>query len=173
MRRLHFLLPFIAVFMTVQLPAATDSAQEFEQLTLERERAIATATDRYKAALENLLRRATAANDSETVTRIQQALGKPTPKTVESLPDTKPEFLGTWKFYNHADRHRALVELNGDKTYSVKGQRIGSWEVVEKQLIISYDHMDGNQDRYNLPVRDNKLGGRNTIGHTLTLTRAN
>ena len=124
-------------------------------------------------ARENLRQRATAADDSDTVTRIQQALAKLAPKAVEPAPDTKPEFLGTWKFYNHADRHRALVELNGDKTYSEKGQRIGSWEVVEKQLIISYDHMDGNQDRYNLPVRDNKLGGRNKIGHTLTLTRAN
>jgi hypothetical protein len=85
----------------------------------------------------------------------------------------KPEvgdIFGTWNFTNHTDGHTAVIEVNKDKTYSEAGKRIGRWEIVNRQLVISLDK-GGHVDRYNLPVKDRKLNGLNELNHALVLQR--
>jgi hypothetical protein len=74
--------------------------------------------------------------------------------------DLKPTVIGTWGFSNKADGHTAVIELNADQSYTVGGKQIGRWQIREKQIIITYVE-GGHQDRYSLPVKEEKLTGTN------------
>jgi Lipocalin-like domain len=154
--------------------AASDAAREFERVTLERERALAAAAEpinrRYQASLEALLKRATATNDLETAVRIKQVLEKLSSKTPATLSPASVSVVGSWKFKNNADGHTGSVEVNADGSYSVDGKPIGSWEIRNDKLIITLNE-GGHQDSYDLPVRGDKLEGRNRLGHPLILRR--
>jgi hypothetical protein len=154
--------------------AATDTARDFDRATLEHDRAVAAALEpihrRYRAELENLLRRATQSNDLDTAVRIKQQLEKLGPNTPANLPAGKAEAIGVWGFKNNADGHTGSVEIHADNTYSSNGKRIGRWAIEGNQIVITLDE-GGHQDRYDLPVRGGKLEGKNRLGHSLTLRR--
>jgi hypothetical protein len=175
MKFLRFLISAATVSFTLALHAATDAAREFDQLTNDRDKALAAAAEpinrRYQTALEALLRRATLANDLDTAVRIKQALEKASAKPPAAVTGTKAEVVGTWSVVNHTDGVTGVLEFKADSTALWGGARVGIWEIKGKQLIVSYDNRGGHQDRYNLPVRDGKLEGTNTPGQSLTLTR--
>jgi hypothetical protein len=174
MKRLSFLLAVLCLVAVDVAFAVTDGAREFDQLTLERDRALAAASEpinrRYQAALEQLLRRATQANDLDTAVRIKAALARLSTTAPPGSGDSKAEVIGTWKFTNNADGHTGIVEINADNTYSSGGKQIGRWDIEGKQIVITLDQ-GGHQDRYDLPVRGGKLEGKNKLGHPLTLRR--
>ena len=146
--------------------AASDAAAEFYQLTLDRDKAVATAAEPinrlYQSALEALQKRATLANDLDTAVRIKQALDK---------LSTTAEIVGTWNFFNHTDEVKATVEFRANNTFFWNGEQVGTWDTDGKKLIIAHKHRGGHQDFYNLPVRDGKLDGTNTPGQKITITR--
>lgn len=146
--------------------SASDTAREFDQLTADRDKALASAAEPinrlYQTALEALLRRATQANDLDTAVRIKQALDK---------SSTKADIVGTWDFINHTDGVKSVVEFKGNNTFFWNGEQVGMWDTNGKHLIITHDNRGGHQDYYNLPVRDDKLDGTNTPGQKVTITR--
>ena len=148
------------------LSLAGDAAREFDQLTLDRDKALATAAEPinhlYQTALEALMRRATQANDLDTAVRIKEALEK---------FSAKAGIVGTWNFVNHTDGVEAVVEFRTDNTFVWNGNQVGLWTTNGKQLIITHDNRGGHQDFYNLPVHEGKLDGTNTPGHKVTITR--
>ena len=148
------------------LKAASDTEREFDQLTADRDKALATAAEPinrlYQTALEALQRRATLANDLDTAVHIKQ--------TLDRLA-AKAEIVGTWNFVNHTDEVKAVVEFKTDNTFVWNGRQVGMWSINEKQLIITHYNRGGHQDNYNLPVRDGKLDGTNTPGQKMTITR--
>jgi hypothetical protein len=146
--------------------AASDTAQEFDRLTAERDKTLATAADPinrlYQTALEALLRRATLANNLDTAVRIKEALDK---------HSAKAQIVGAWNFVNHTDGVEAVVEFKPDNTFLWNGQEVALWTTNQKHLIITHHNRGGHQDYYDLPVRDGKLDGTNTPGQKLTITR--
>jgi hypothetical protein len=153
---------------------ATDAAREFERATVERERALAAAAEpinrRYQTTLEALLKRATATNDLDTAVRIKQVLEKLSSKAPEAVSSASVSVVGSWKFRNNSDGHTASVTINADGSYSVDTKPIGRWEIKGEKLIVTLND-GGHQDTYDLPVRGDKLEGRNRLGHSLTLRR--
>ena len=164
-----FRLLISAIIVSLALPslhAASDAAQEFERLTAERDKALAAAAEpiyrRYQTDLEELLRRATEADDFAMILRIKKEL-----KSIS----TKAEMVGAWNFINHTDGVKAVVEFNPDNTFLWNGKKVGTWEVNEKQVVITHHNRGGHQDYYNLPVRDGKLDGTNTPNQKISITR--
>ena len=146
--------------------AASDAAGEFYQLTLDRDKALATAAGPinrlYQSALEALQKRAALANDLDTAVRIKQTLDK---------LSAKAEIVGTWNFFNHTDEVKAVVEFRANNTFFWNGEQVGVWDTDGKRLIIAHEHRGGHKDFYNLPVSDGKLDGTNTPGQKITITR--
>ena len=148
------------------LKAASDAAREFDQLTADRDKALATAAEPinhlYQTALEALLRRATLANDLDTAVLIKQALDK---------FSAAATIVGTWNFVNHTDGVKYVAEFKANNTFFWDGRQVGVWTINGDKLIITHDNRGGHQDYYNLPVRDGKLDGRNRPGDSITITR--
>ncbi len=162
--------------MTFQpLLAATDASREFDQLTLERNKALDASAEginrRYQTALEALMRRATQANDLDTALKIKQTLEKLSTTPSAALVTVPIEVAGTWRFKNYADGYEGIATFNSDNTYNLDGKYHGKWEIKDKQLVISYDNRNGLQDRYDLPIHDGKLTGANTHGQKMAITR--
>lgn len=156
-----------AISLALPSPSlAGDAAREFDQLTLDRDKALAAVADPinhlYQTALEALQQRATQANDLDTALRIKQALDK---------LSTRAEIVGTWNFVNHADEVKYVAEFKANHTFFWDGRQVGVWDTDGKQLIITHYNRGGHQDYYHLPVRDGKLDGRNTPGDRITITR--
>jgi hypothetical protein len=147
------------------LPASA-AAREFDQLTLNHDKALVTAAapiDRvYQTALEALMGRATQANDLQTAARIKQAL--------DQLAVT-PEILGTWDFVNHRDGFKYVAEFKADHTFLWDGKQVGVWYTNGKIITITHYNRGGHSDYFELPVRDGKLHGSNTRGDKVTITR--
>jgi hypothetical protein len=150
----------------------SDADREFQRLTLDRERALSAAVDpinrRYKAALEALMRRATQANDLETALKLKQAIEQ---VPVNDSGKTIADLVGIWKFENKTDGARLSIELKADYSAHVGGVKSGSWQIKGRQLILAWDKMPGNQDKYELVGRANRMDGQNSIGHALLLTK--
>src|SRR5678815_429049 len=148
------------------LNAASDAAREFDQLTLDRDKALAATAEPinrlYQTALEALQKRATLANDLDTALRIKQAL--------ERL-SAKAEIVGTWNFVNHNDGVKYVAGFRADNSFLWDGKQVGMWTINGDKLIITHDNRRGHQDYYDLPVREGKLDGRNTAGDRVTITR--
>ena len=146
--------------------AASAIAPEFDQLTLARDKELATAVEPinrvYQKALETLQQRATQANDLDTANRIKEALDKLSAKT---------EILGTWDFVNHADGVKYVAGFKADHTYFWDGKEVGMWHTQGKAITITHYNRGGHSDYYRLPVRDGKLDGSNTRGDKVTITR--
>lgn len=171
-RALAISLGFLLTCLFQAADGATEAAKEFNQLLLDREKAIeewrAPIEQRFAVEMENLLREATESKDFDVVVRLTQAIEKL--KAEREDRELKPSVIGTWGFSNKADGHAAVVELNADQSYTVGGKQIGRWEIRDKQIMVTYAQ-GGHQDRYSLPAKEEKLTGTNHLGHHLTLRR--
>ena len=76
------------------LHAETPSEREFKQLRDQRDKAVAAAIEpinrRYQSSLDQLLRRATQANDLETALKIKQEMGTPLDPKMGTEPKKDP-----------------------------------------------------------------------------------
>ena len=151
------------------LHATTDSEREFDQLTKERDRALAVIAEpinkQYETALAALMRKAALAEDLDTAVRIKQTLAK-----IAEDRD-RVAMVGKWDFLNKADGHTAPLQFNADKTFSVEGKRLGLWELKGKEMIATHDDREIGRDIYGLPIHDGELNGTNKRGHALVLKR--
>ena len=152
-----------------RLSAITDSEREFDQLTKERDQALAVVAEpiiqRYETAITALMRKAALADDLETALRIKQTLAK-----IAEDRD-RAAVVGKWDLLNKADGHTAPLDFNSDKTFSENGKRLGVWDVKGKELILTFDNRDIGKDTYSLPIHDGELYGANRHGHALLLKR--
>jgi hypothetical protein len=169
-RSLRRLVTRALVLLALQpLNAATDAEREFDQLTQERDRALAQVSEpivqKYEAAITALMRKAAVADDLDTAVRIKETLAK----IAEGR--AKATIIGKWDFLNRADGHTAPLEFNSDKTFSAEGKRLGVWDVKGKEMIVTFDNREVGKDVYNLPIHDGELNGTNRHGHALVLKR--
>jgi hypothetical protein len=112
----------------------------------------------YDRSLQEIEQRTTRAGDLAAANRVRD---------LRSLASV----LGTWDFKNSADGHRATLEVNPDNTFTAAGKRVGTWEIQGQVLIFTHDANRGHHDRWELPVKNGKLTGTNTLGHAMTLIR--
>jgi hypothetical protein len=163
----RIILLFASLSLTSRtLVADLDYVSEFQRATRARNEAMCKAIqpvlERYRMTIEPFLRTATQAGDLDNALRIKSAL-QSTAGTIE--------ILGRWHLENLSDGHKATLDLNADRTFFVDATRIGVWDVQGNQLILTHDNRGGHQDHFDLPIRDGKLTGGNTVGHTVTLER--
>ena len=163
---------FVLMLFLAPAHASTEAAKKFNQILLDHEKAIKEATDpieqRFAAQLDTLLTEAKETKDFDVVVRLTQVIEKV--KSEKEDRDLKPSVIGTWGFSNKADGHTGVAEINADHTYTAGGKQIGRWEIREKQFIVTYATAPG-QDRYSLPIKEEKMIGTNRFGHQLTLMR--
>ena len=162
-----------ALLFVQPLRAATEAEREFDRLTQERDKALASAAEpinrRYQSALDALLKKATQANDLETALKIKQATDRLATQISTASSRLNSELFGTWRVHNLADGLKATYDINPDNTFHMNGRRTGTWEVKKNQLILHYDVR--LFERYDLPAQSGKLKGVNDPGQALTMTR--
>ena len=154
---------------------ASEYQRESEKLTQERDRAVAAATEPiqriYKTALETMLQRATEAKDLEGALQIREALEAVSRTLLAAQMREESKAIGTWKLENLTDGHKGAIEIHLDGTFAGGGKPLGKWEVRRNQLVLRYDNRGGHTDIFDFPSGSDKLKGKNTIGHNLTLER--
>lgn len=77
--------------------------------------------------------------------------------------------VGTWLAENLTAGNNDQKTINADGTFNKGETRLGKWEIKKRQLVFHYE--GGGTDAYDLPIRDNKLTGRNNLGQTVTLKK--
>ena len=166
MNYLRFLAMGYVLSVALQpLHATTDSERELDQLTKERDRALAIVAEpinkEYEAAITALMRKAALADDLDTAVRIKHLL-------VQFAENRdRAALVGKWGFLNKADGHTAVLDFNADKTISVEGKRLGVWEIKGKQMTMTHDDREIGRDSYRLPIQD---GGK-SMARTSAVTR--
>jgi hypothetical protein len=151
------------------LRAQSTHDREFTQLTEQRDKALAAAAEpinrRYQAALEQLLRRATQANNLETAVKIKSALQTlANPSEPASMNVT-----GKWHF-RFEGRAPVERELKADGTVQRGDGKPGKWNI--KGSTLQVDYPEGAGVVFDLPVRDGKLLGKGTeTGKLITAER--
>lgn len=157
---------FVAfILLATSLLAETDTARELKQLQGERDKAIAAASEpinrRYQQALEQLLRRATQGNDLESAVKIKAAFA--------SLPqDVAKQLVGAWKL-QASTGYGADVTFRGDGSGTHSGYGKFQWHIGGTTLYLGQP--ESAPDKFDLPIKDGKLNGVNSIGNPLTLTK--
>jgi hypothetical protein len=154
-------------FIAPVLGADAPLQRELKQLQEDRQKALAAAAEpvnrRYEASLQQLLRRAMQSNDLDTAVKIRaelQGLGA-TGGGRETVPSA--DLVGVWTFDGGL-----ICDIKADGTLTVNGKP-GKWSITERHLRI--DHLNGNWERFTLPVRDGKLTGENDDGKKIVATR--
>ena len=162
------------LFFVQPIRAATEAEREFDRLTQERDKALASAAEpinrRYQSALDALLKKATQANDLSTALKIKEATDRLATVIPNASSRPNSELLGTWRVHNLATGVKATYDINPDNTFNTNGRRTGTWEVKKGQLILHYEPR--GFERYDLPAQSGKLKGINDAGHAETMTRA-
>ena len=126
------------------LRAETPTEREFKLLQDQRNKAIAVASEpinrRYQTALEQLLRRATQANDLETALKIKQEIGA---SATSATPDSKSEFT-TWLQsvkLSHNQPGHGLIDLTFNRKVAVSATRAGNgvselaFKVIQPRIV--------------------------------------
>ncbi len=131
---------FLAL-VTKSFSADSQSANDLRQLKADRDKAIAESmapiNRRYQAGLEQLLRRATQANDLEAALKIKQEIDQISP-TVHTI-------VGTWHFENNVREFRA------DGTVAFAGSKgKNSWKAYDDKIVLTYSN--GYADTFFLPI---------------------
>ena len=85
--------------------------------------------------------------------------------------NTEAQLVGTWTILVRSDGWSCDEKLGADHSVARGGQRVGSWEIKGKQMVVTIDK-ETSKDTYDLPVRGNALYGRSTSGNPIMLARA-
>jgi hypothetical protein len=150
--------------MIVPVQAETAMARELKILGEIRDKAMATAAEpinrQYEQSLEQLLRRATQANELETATKIKAIL--------ESLPQVvAKKLVGTWTIRASTGYSTDIsFRADGTGTRTNNGKR--RWRIEGSTLFLG---LDRGCDKFDLPIKDGKMTGVNGIGNTLSITK--
>ena len=148
------------------LHAESPYLREFNLLQEQRDKAVTAAIEpvnrRYQASLEQLMRKATQANDLDTATRIKQSLASTTATSGASVANDS--FLGKWVFRSGVWSDSR--ELKSDGWVICKADGVGKWAVNGTELKI--DFPNGRWVVLTLPVRNGKLHGKTITGEQMT-----
>jgi hypothetical protein len=122
---------------TITLQAATDYDREFRTLSKEHDDAIAAAVNpidqRYRAALEALIRRATAANDLETALRVKTALQDlPGPDAFNQLFHSK--IGSSFTYHDIVANYSTAVTFNANGEFRRGDPVFGKWVITGSHL---------------------------------------
>ena len=151
---------------SASLHAQSPFLREFNQLQEQRDKAITAAIEpvnrRYQASLEQLMRKATQANDLDTANRIKQALTITTATSGASV--ATDSFLGKWVFRSGVWSDSR--ELKSDGWVICKIDGVGKWAVNGTELKI--DFPNGRWVVLTLPVHNGKLSGKTITGEQMT-----
>lgn len=135
--RIAFLFAFL-IAVTGSTFAESDSAQEFKRLDEEHQKAITAAIEpinrRYQESLEQLLRKATQANDLDTAVRIKEVIGtlaQSAPSRNKSSDAVSSSILGEW--YWGEPKNWMLFYPNGKSSMAGKQHQ---WEVLSDGTVI-------------------------------------
>lgn len=140
-----------------KVPAA-ELERELQEITAERNRAIAAATEsinaKHLASLQARLRRATKTRDPKSEAQLAEAIGRIT-------------VIGTWSAVSDSG-YRTDITIRPDGSFFGTNENAnGRWDIRGGKLIISNPT---NQDIYELPTND-KMTGVNTQGPKITASR--
>jgi hypothetical protein len=150
MRTTHYLFTLGFVVLAVSpLLAETDIGREMNQLQDQHTKAVVAATEplkrRYQTALEQLLRRATQANDLDTALRIREqlaALGaaaaSPSAKphyTRETLPQLLTTTEWTWSPKPELDRSNTTRVTFTKDQFLMAGKPMCSYKVIDSSTV--------------------------------------
>ena len=152
-----FVAPELLKASKTKVPAA-DLERELQEITAERDRAIAAATEsinaKHLASLQARLRRATKTKDSQSAAQIAEAIGRIT-------------VIGTWSVVSDSG-YRTNLTIRADGSFFGTNENAnGRWAIRGGKLIITNPT---NQDIYELPTND-KMTGVNTQGPTIVASR--
>ena len=162
----------IAAFASfaASLHAESPFLREFNQLQEQRDKAITAAIEpvnrRYQASLEQLMRKATQANDLDTANRIKRALTITTATSGASV--ATDSFLGKWVFRSGAWSDSRELKADGWVICKVDG--VAKWAVNGTELKI--DFPSGHWVVFTLPVRNGRLSGKTHTGEQMTAEKA-
>ena len=173
-----------ATFLTASAFAESPFEREMKQLKAQRDAAVTASTkahdDRYRAALEQCLQRATQAKDPAAAVIKTELLtlgslrelavpGATAPKL--SLPST---MFGGWAAGNAAG-WKAVYNFKQDGTCEcIPGtakipSKVGTWSKNDGKIEVRWP--DGDLQAFDLPVKAGKLSGSNRDGTGISLTK--
>lgn len=151
---------------SASLHAQSPYLREFTQIQEQRDKAITAAIEpvnrRYQASLEQLMRKATQANDLDTANRIKQSLTTTT--TTSGASVATDSFLGKWVFRTGGWSDNRELKADGWVICKVDG--LAKWAVSGTELKI--DFPNGHWVVFTLPVRNGKLSGKTSKGEQMT-----
>jgi hypothetical protein len=139
------------VVSTGSLVAQSAFDREYQQLTDQRNKALAAASEpinrRYKADLGVLLRKATQGNDLPTAVKIKEAITKLEGASPALGSSNKPS--GSWRFtINGRDYVRTFHE---DGTITGEGiTGTGKWRSSGGKIVVTYPN--GHETKLDLPL---------------------
>ena len=157
----------VAVFTQPDAVADLSFASDLAQLSEQRDKAISAATEpinrRYQTSLEQLLRKATQANDLETAVKIKEAISALLQSGV-----TATQMIGTWteRRANVPAVPRVFKE-NG--VFLHESGMICHWKIDGQRLRLDYG--SNHSDVFDLPGENGVLKGVTWKGEKVTLEK--
>lgn len=100
-------------------------------------------------------------------------LGDAPSRTVAADPGAgiEAQLLGNWTVLTRSDGAHYDQTFAANHSITVKGQRIGAWEIKGKQLHVTFDDKTYGE-YYDLPPREGAFYGQSTEGVPMTMGRA-
>lgn len=149
MRTIHFLITISCFILTASpLLAETDIGREMNQLQDQHTKAVAAATEplkrRYQTSLEQLLKRATQANELDTALRIREQLAALGAAATTGRPrytkETLPQLLTTseWSWSTKPkppDRSNTTRVTFTRDQFIVAGKAVGPYKVIDGSTV--------------------------------------
>lgn len=102
--------------------------------------------------------------------RLVDPLSRPAAVDPGAGTSIEAQLLGSWTVLTRSDGAHYDQTFVANHSVTVKGQRIGSWEIKGKQLEVTFNDKS-YRDIYDLPLREGALYGRSTEGVPMTMGR--
>ncbi|HSJ04548.1 MAG: hypothetical protein ACAI34_25400 [Verrucomicrobium sp.] len=159
------IIAFVTIFSAF-LRAESPYQRDLNELQVGRDKAVSAAVEpinlRYQASLEQLIRKATQANDLDAANQIKLALANITPAFGGGV--ATHSLLGKWVFRAGAWSDNRELKADGWVVCTLDG--LAKWAVNGTELKI--DFPNGNWAVFTLPVRNGKLVGKGSQGEQMT-----
>jgi hypothetical protein len=167
--KLFFTITIIIVGAAVVPPvvrgAPSTYGRELDDLQKQHSQAVVAAVEplnrRYQASLEQLLKKATQANDLDTALRIRKSL-----EAADLLPKgvTRTDFAGQWTV-TYPDGAKFTRDLEADGSYVTSTGKKGKWTATDQHLTLKL--AEDQWERFDLPFRGGTLKGATQSGQAL------
>ena len=140
--------------------------KDFDELKLQREKAVAAAIvpidQKFRQALEQMLKRATQASDLQTATKIQEALTE-----LDTAANHPADMVGLWDQMREGKPYarRFMADGTGDGSGTPF-----KWAVKGKKLILTYT-TNNSVEEYSFPPKEGVMTGTTVWGTKCKLVR--